>query len=223
MDQIKELIASGQLKPNEKIPTEAELAEMFGIGRSTVREAIKIFQYLGILDVSHKGTFVGDHTTVSTEAVTWSLLLRKSDISELIDLREVIEERAVRTLAEWAAQDGQNARAIILQLEEQVARMGQAVRESSISGMVEADYEFHRLVISLGGNALFASIYDTLRYFMLEEIRKTNMQETTRSVLVEEHGAIVAAIVSGDSEESVRAVRAHITTKYAGNYGCLHR
>jgi DNA-binding FadR family transcriptional regulator len=59
MDQFKDLIASGQLRPHDKIPTESELAQMFGIGRSSVREAIKIFQYLGILEASpRKGTFV---------------------------------------------------------------------------------------------------------------------------------------------------------------------
>ena len=81
MDQIKNLIASGQLKPHDRIPTETELAQMFGVGRSTVREAIKIFQYLGILEVSPRtGTVVGDYTNVSTEALTWSILLRKNDL-----------------------------------------------------------------------------------------------------------------------------------------------
>ena len=111
MDQIKDLIASGQLKPHDKIPTETELAQMFGIGRSSVREAIKIFQYLGILEVSpRKGTFVCDYTNVSTEALTWSILLRKNDIYELVGLREVIEESAVETLAGKVAADPDGAR-----------------------------------------------------------------------------------------------------------------
>ena len=45
MDQIKTLISSGQLNPGDKLPTETMLAEQFGTGRSTIREAIKIFEY----------------------------------------------------------------------------------------------------------------------------------------------------------------------------------
>ena len=52
MDQIKNLIASGQLKPHDRIPTETELAQMFGVWCSTVPLAIKTFQHLGILEVS---------------------------------------------------------------------------------------------------------------------------------------------------------------------------
>jgi DNA-binding FadR family transcriptional regulator len=49
MDQVKELIVTGQFRVNDTIPPEVELAKMFGIGRSTIREAIKLFNYLGIL------------------------------------------------------------------------------------------------------------------------------------------------------------------------------
>ena len=112
MDQIKNLIASGQLKPHDRIPTETELAQMFGVGRSTVREAIKIFQYLGILEVSPRtGTVVGDYTNVSTEALTWSILLRKNDLYELVALREVIEQRALETLTARDAADPQETEA----------------------------------------------------------------------------------------------------------------
>ncbi|MDR2740720.1 MAG: GntR family transcriptional regulator [Treponema sp.] len=50
MAQIKLLLTSGQYKPGDKIPTEQELSERFGIGRSSIREAIKIFQHLGVLE-----------------------------------------------------------------------------------------------------------------------------------------------------------------------------
>jgi GntR family transcriptional regulator, transcriptional repressor for pyruvate dehydrogenase complex len=211
MDQIKDLIASGQLQPHDKIPTETELAQMFGIGRSSVREAIKIFQYLGILEASpRKGTFVCDYTNVSTEALTWSILLRKNDIFELVGLREVIEANAVETLTGKVAADPDGTRPIIDLLHGVIARMQRAVAASSIEEIVEADYEFHRLVIGSCDNTLFSNIYDTLRAFMQEEIRKTNLLDSARSELVPEHQAILTGIASGDGERALAAFTAHI-------------
>jgi DNA-binding FadR family transcriptional regulator len=212
MDQIKDLIASGQLKPHDKMPSETELAQMFGIGRSTVREAIKVFQYLGILEVSpRKGTFVCDYANISVEALTWSILLRKNDIYELIALREVIEERALRTLTEQYASAPEKAGAVVADLQRQLARMQNAVCVSSMDDIVDSNYEFHRHVIRACGNTLFSNIYDTLRAFMHEEIRKTNLSESARSVLVEEHKAILSGIKSGDSRNSLAAFRQHVS------------
>jgi DNA-binding FadR family transcriptional regulator len=211
MDQIKDLIASGQLKPHDRIPTETELAQMFGIGRSSVREAIKIFQYLGILEASpRKGTFVCDYTNVSTEALTWSILLRKNDIYELVALREVIEEQAVADLAGKIAADPDGARLTIAALREVIAGMQEAVAASSIEDIVYADYEFHRLIIESCANTLFSNIYETLRAFMQEEIRKTNLLDSARLNLVAEHEAILTGIASGDSRRAQSAFRAHI-------------
>jgi GntR family transcriptional regulator, transcriptional repressor for pyruvate dehydrogenase complex len=211
MDQFKGLIASGQLKPHDKIPTETELARMFGIGRSSVREAIKIFQYLGILEASpRKGTYVCDYTNVSTEALTWSILLRKNDIFELVGLREVIEGNAVETLAGKVASDADGAHPVVVLLADAITRMRQAVATSSLDDIVDADYDFHRLVIGSCDNTLFSNIYETLRAFMQEEIRKTNLLDSALLELVSEHEAILAGIASGDGERARTAFRAHI-------------
>jgi len=99
MNQIKELIASGQIKPHDRMPTETELAKMFGTGRSSIREAIKIFQHLGILEThTRSGTFVCPSSNISTEALTWSILLGKDDIFELLDLRRIIEVETLQQL-----------------------------------------------------------------------------------------------------------------------------
>jgi DNA-binding FadR family transcriptional regulator len=70
MEKIRLLLTSGQYKPGDKIPTEHELIERFGIGRSSIREALKIFQHLGILKSQvSKGTFLCDKSRLSTEAI----------------------------------------------------------------------------------------------------------------------------------------------------------
>jgi GntR family transcriptional repressor for pyruvate dehydrogenase complex len=187
MDQIKDLIATGQLKPHDRIPTETELAQMFGIGRSS------------------------DYTNISVEALTWSFLLRKNDIYELIALREVIEEHAIAVLAGKAASSPDESRPTIEMLKGVLTHMQEAVDAASIQDIVEADYGFHRIIIASCGNTLFSSIYETLRAFMQEEIRRTNLPDSARSSLVAEHEAILAGVASGDTEASLQAFRSHIS------------
>ena len=92
MEQIKTLIATGAYKPGDKIPTELELSESFGVGRSSIREAIKIFNYMGVLrSQAAKGTFVEERSNISSESLTWSLLLGEDELNEMIDLRCSIE------------------------------------------------------------------------------------------------------------------------------------
>jgi GntR family transcriptional regulator, transcriptional repressor for pyruvate dehydrogenase complex len=212
MDQFKNLIASGQFEPHDRIPTETELAQMFGVGRSTVREAIKIFQHLGILEVHPRtGTVVCDYSNISTEALTWSILLGRNDLYELVALRDVIERRALETLTRRYLASPQQTEEIIGLLEQQVARMTDAVAVSDIEEIVAADCEFHRVIITACGNTLFSNIYDTLRSFMHESIRRTNLIESARAVLAEEHRAIISGIRSGESQVALRAFEAHIT------------
>lgn len=86
MEQIRSLIASGAYKPGDRVPTEKELAERFGIGRSSVREAIKILNYLGVLESrAALGTFVRERSDISAEALSWSLLLGDDDVDDLIE------------------------------------------------------------------------------------------------------------------------------------------
>lgn len=211
MDEVKNMIASGQLKPGDRIPTETELSQMFGIGRSTVREAIKIFQYLGILNSStRKGTFVCDYSNISVEAITWSILLRTNEIFELVELRDVIESRAVVVLSEKVRSDPDGTRPIIKELEKQIIRMSDALDRYSIDDLSEADYELHRIIVKSCNNGVFSSIYDTLRSFMREEIRKTNLLDTARSRGFTEHKMIVDSIRAGDPIGAAKQFHEHI-------------
>ena len=74
---------------------------MFGVARSSMREAIKIFHYLGVLESqTGRGTYVCDRANISTEALTWSILLGEHDIYEMVHLREVLEQAGLKLIAE---------------------------------------------------------------------------------------------------------------------------
>lgn len=213
MEQIKELVASGELKAGDKIPTEVELAAMLGIGRSSVREAVKVFQHLGILESSpKKGTFVCDYSNISTEALTWSFLLGKNEIFELVTLREVIEQRCIEDLADKVRSTPEAASETLAILRAVLGEMRGALESGSLENQIAADYDFHGEIIRSTGNHVFISIYKTLGSFMREEIGKTSPDEPAHILAVQEHEALLVAIEAGDTPRAVDAYRAHLRT-----------
>jgi len=210
MEEIKNLIASGQYKVHDRIPTENELAEMFGIARTSIREAIKIFNYMGILESqTGRGTFVSDRADINTEALTWSILLGQDNIYELIELREVLEHRGLQALLEKKALDPESFRACLETLTGEIENMREGVRQSSVDRVIEADYAFHGAIISESKNKLFLDIYHTLKGFMHAEI-KNIVSKLKPSEVIRYHTVIYDAIEEGKVDEAICAFTEHI-------------
>lgn len=210
MERMKELIASGQFKVNDKIPTEQELANMFGIARNSIREAIKVFQYLGVLDSqTGRGTYVCDRAKISSEALTWSILLGENDLFEMVHLRSVLEQEGLRRLAGLVRENPGELARLVEALESEVDNMRKAVQGMDLEALIQADYAFHGVILAASGNSLFTAIYHTLRSFMHEEIKKTYMggdiQESFR-----EHQEFVDLIKAGEDGKVVDAHLRHI-------------
>jgi DNA-binding FadR family transcriptional regulator len=210
MEQIKLLLTSGQYKPGDKIPTEQELSERFGIGRSSIREAIKIFEHLGVLESQvPKGTFLCDQSNISTEAITWSIFLGSNDMGEIIKLRQAIEESALCSILDRYAKDRQSLELFTRRLETEVRKMEDAAKANSPADLTLADYSFHEVIFREGGNRLFQEIYHTLHSFMMEEIRKSYTARSDLLDVARDHREIVTAIKTGDRKRAIPRHSAH--------------
>jgi GntR family transcriptional regulator, transcriptional repressor for pyruvate dehydrogenase complex len=204
MAQIKSLISSGKYKPGDKIPTELELAETFGVGRSSIREAIKIFNYLGVLkSQAAKGTFVQERSHISTEALTWSVLLGNDEFEEMIDLRGAIELWSIFSLTKRVGKGSEQAAAVLEELWNIVENMEKSVKAGAGAEekLILEDFHFHGTIIKAQGNAQFYSLYQTLRSFLFEEIRKSHSNYADPFLIPKEHREITEAIASGNPQE----------------------
>lgn len=211
MARIKDLIASGQYKVGDRLPTESELAERFGIGRSSLREAIKIFNYLGILE-SHasKGTFVCDRSHISTEALSWAALLGGDELFELIEMRAAIELWSILQLTDRFAEDASQFTPYMIKLDEIIEQMRQAVASKDINLTNTLDFQFHDLTISSSDNSIFISIYHTLRAFMMKTINDIHQDEEISNLLPDVHQRLVVAIKSHDKSKVMLEMQDHI-------------
>ena len=212
MEQIKGLIASGRYEVGDKIPTEKELAEMFGVGRSSIREAIKIFNYLGILESNTaRGTFVCDRTSISTEALTWAMLLGKDEMYDLLEVRASIELWSMFLLTENFQNKSRRIDLCLRNLNKEVEYMKIAADQNDLQKLVEADYNFHYAIIRCSENPILISIYETLRSFMFQEMDKAMSAFEDYHTAIRNHKRIIEKITTGDIFEALKAYRQHIS------------
>ena len=91
---LTDAMINKELRPGDKIPTELELSETLGVGRNSIREAIKILVYLGVLEIRRaEGTFVCEGFTESMiDPMIYGIILDKADsYDNLMELREMME------------------------------------------------------------------------------------------------------------------------------------
>ncbi len=102
IDRITDAIIAGQYAPGEKIPTEDQLATMLGVARNSVREAVKVLVSLGVLEIRRaEGTFVTAGIPGELfSPVLYGVIAQKSGLSDLIEMRRVLEEGAIRLAIE---------------------------------------------------------------------------------------------------------------------------
>lgn len=211
MEQLKELIETGVLKPKQKVPNEYELAKMFNVGRSSIREALKIFQYLGIVEIKYPtGTFIGESSNISSEALVWAMLLGQKDFSELIELRMVLEQQGLWHVLVHQKENRQLMDSLIALLRQEIENMKKAIENGSIKDRLIADYQFHGHIIHVSKNKIFDNLYTTMQKFMVEEIQKAQSDIENLFAIPKNHESLLTAILNGDYLLTCEAFRHHI-------------
>ena len=202
-DQIKEMIATEQLSPGDRLPNESELAESFGISRLSVREATKSLEYLGIVEAkTGVGLTVGQ---IDLERVTEHLgfhpALHRSDPQQLIDTRVIIETGVLPYVATRMKQD----ESLYSTLNTINAELRRA---RNLSRWVELDIAFHRELISASNLAPLMAFTDVLAVFF-RRFRKSVMKAEW-SDGIESHQRVIDALQAGRVQDAARELRTHI-------------
>ncbi len=204
MHRIKAMIESNKYGVGDKLPTEAQLAESFGIGRSSIREAIKVFQYLGILETKvPKGTFICSTSNIASEFFTWFALLEKKYIFEILEMREAFEQKGINHLIQDYKEKQPEAASAMRILEALLSDFSSAIALRDYNRLNEVDFQFHRTLIAYSNNTLFLQIYDQLKEFTITEMHKTHLTYKDLSVLHEEHARILDAIRKNDFQLAI--------------------
>jgi GntR family transcriptional repressor for pyruvate dehydrogenase complex len=203
-EQIQRLIADGSLKPGDHLPPERDLAIRLGVGRSSIRDAVRTLEVMGILEPRQgAGTVVRDLSSDSLVVPLATVLVRKRElVAELLDVRRILEPAL-------AARAAKNATAEeIAELEDILSRQQEKVRRGVPT--VEEDSEFHYVIGRAARNNVVLKVLDVLMD-LLRESRVRSLQapgRPERSYLG--HRRVLRAIKRRDADAAEKAVRKHL-------------
>jgi DNA-binding FadR family transcriptional regulator len=206
--QIERAILSKQFAPGERLPSERELIETFGVSRVSVREAIRSLEALGLVRVYQgRGAFVSDRRSGLGEPMARWLEMHRHEVLELLDVRGALDEYA----AVSAVKNG-NREALEKVKKAQNAFAAAARSREPTSELVALDTEFHIAIAEAGGNRLLYDLLTDLHSYLAESryLALTPSNRPRRSA--EEHAAIVDALVASDAEGARAATAAHIAS-----------
>jgi len=201
--QIERLILK-KLQPGDKLPSERDLAEILGVSRSSIRDAIRSLELMGMVEPRQgAGTIVREISSDSLVNPLANARRRKEEmVGELLDFRKMLEPPLAARAATRASADEIAEMQDILQRQEEKLRGG----ESTIG----EDTEFHYAIALASGNSVVRKVLDTLMD-LLRDSRERSLQVDGRpQKSLAGHRRILAAINRHDAEAAGAAMRRHI-------------
>lgn len=162
IDYLTNAIIHGKLQPGDRVPTETELAELLGVSRNTVREAVKILVAIGVLEIRRPtGTYVCEgFSEAMINPMLYGVILGRGDsYDELMDLREIMETGTMLTVIRNATDEE------ILTLEAPLSALRDACLAPgpSVEAVFEKDDAFHETIMALSHNRVVERIADIVR------------------------------------------------------------
>ena len=169
IDSLTEAMIQKELRPGDKIPTENELSESLGVARNSVREAIKILVFLGVLEIRRpEGTFVCNGFSESMiNPMIYGIILNQGDsYDSLMELREMTEAGVLRLAMEkQTKEDMEGLSRALAQMKEAFFREPQ-----DLQAAFEADNRFHDTIMEMGRNVMVSKINNIVR-ILTESVR----------------------------------------------------
>ncbi|HEX3590217.1 MAG TPA: FadR/GntR family transcriptional regulator [Pseudonocardiaceae bacterium] len=207
IEKIKEMILSGALRPGDRLPREADLADHLGLSRNSLREAVKALSLIHVLDVRQgDGTYVTSlEPSVLLDTMGFVIDFHRDDtVLEFLEVRRILEPAATAIAAV------RMTRAEVAELRGLLAELGE---HPSVEELVANDLEFHRQIALGSGNQVLCSLVGGLSApTQRARIWRGLTQESAVARTLAEHGAICDALAAGEAE----VARAWATVHVAG-------
>lgn len=208
--KLRDMIATGVLRPGDRLPPEAELAAELGASRNTAREAIRALVTAKVLDVRRgDGTYVTSlRPELLLDGITFAAELLQADFAlELIAVRRILEGAATRLAAEHIDDPVRD------ELQHCLDQMRSA---ESHEVVVHYDARFHSIIAAASGNATLASMLNGVSGQTIRaRVWRGNLDTSVVSRTVKQHEDILAALLSGDGSLAEASAVVHVATTEA--------
>jgi DNA-binding FadR family transcriptional regulator len=201
IERVQALIAGDTYRVGDRLPAEGDLCRLFGVGRSTVREAMRVLANRGLVDVRH-----GEGTFVAARALQQSFeeRLECAELEDIYEARMLIE----RPLAELAAQR-RDARDIAA-MRKALRNRTHAIASSQVEAYTESDFAFHLAVARASKNAALLSVYEAFVQAVKPLLAGLMTAEYMAAEHDDLHAQLCEAIAQGDVTATGRLVLSHL-------------
>ena len=208
--QIELLILRGVLRPGERLPSERELSERFGVSRPSLREAISELQETGLLTAkANSGIFVADVLgSAFSPALTRLFASHNEAVFDYVSFRRDMESLAAERATRFASDTDLEVVNQIFQKMEAIHKKRNPTEEARL------DADFHLAIIEASHNVvmlhMMRSMYELLRGGVFYNRQIMFQQKTTRSMILDQHRAINDALQARDADAARTAVEQHM-------------
>lgn len=192
--RLQQKIISGQYKVGDQLPVEPVLMQQFGVGRSSVREAIKLLVNSGLLRVQQGvGTFVEDNSGIGEPLAQ---RLKRSDVKDINEVRQLLEMK----IAEKAAlnRTGKDVKKI----QRYFDAREKAAAQQDIAGCVDADINFHNAIAEASGNDVLADLYKSFSTRMKNDFLSRFSDTGPFIETMQLHGKLLKSIIDKDPKNA---------------------
>jgi GntR family transcriptional repressor for pyruvate dehydrogenase complex len=205
IDKLIAMISEGKLKPGDKLPSETSMMEQFGVGRSSLREAVGALSLIGLLTVRPgHGTHVAPSAGEPfSKPLRWGMFMSwREKLHEFIEARIAIEQTLVGMAAERATETD---------IEE--IRKGLNLLKSpklTKRKAIQADLVFHMAIANAGHNSVLARFLEELRQPLKNWMEQKASLFGGYDSVFEQHEAVFKAIQACDPARAQKAIREHL-------------
>ncbi len=199
LEQLQTKIFSGQYQVGDQLPTEPQLMEELGVGRSTLREAVKILVHANVLEVKQgKGTRI---KSLSFTQDSFETRLQTADINHIYEAREMLDLKVAMLAAQRRTDED------LLKMKGHLDKRKKELEKGNYAEYIEADIQFHLSIAEASKNNVLMDLYQSfvpvLRHTLSQLILKTVDYKDNSTI----HENLFTAILNGDTEQA---------KKYAG-------
>jgi GntR family transcriptional repressor for pyruvate dehydrogenase complex len=190
----------------DRIPPERELCQRLGVGRASLREALKALEIMGMIETRlGEGTFVCGRSEFFSRPLLWAITgSAKSDAHELVEARELIESETARLAAERAtAEDLQTIRKHLDEMEAAI---------DDPTTFLEADLNFHLAIANAAHNRILANALSLIRNLMRQWIGQALPKPGVAATALHHHNKIFAAVSKRNGTAARNSMQAHLET-----------
>ncbi|GAA0179238.1 FadR/GntR family transcriptional regulator [Clostridium sediminicola] len=206
IEQIKEMIRNGTLKKGDKLPSERELTVELGVSRSSIREALRALEIIGLLESRQgEGNFIrNSFDEALIEPLSIMFMLNESSPLQIFELRQLLEIEIAKLAATKIKKQQ------ISDLTKMIKDMRKTQDEEE---KVILDKQFHYLIANASGNNLIINILFAISCIMdrfIKEARRTILLDEKEEIIHIQHSNILAALESGDENMASKAMKEHM-------------